>query len=278
MSSFSAGWLALREPADTRARSARLADAVAGALPQDRPVRVLDLGAGTGSNARYLASRLPLPQRWLLADRDEALLARARERIRCPVETVVADLARLDDQRDLFADCVLVTASALLDLVSGTWLREVLARCIEVRAAVLFALSYDGRIECLPEDAEDAAVRDLVNRHQLADKGFGPALGPQASDVAVRLLAGAGYEVLRESSDWVLTADDRELQRQLIEGWAEAARAIAPSESESITRWCARRTGHVSANRSRLVVGHEDVAAWPSRESRRSRPREGTNH
>src|SRR5262249_37166920 len=67
---FSAAWLTLREPADHAARSDRLARRAGAAIGTRRPVRIVDLGCGTGSNRRYLTTRLPLPQRWLLVDRD----------------------------------------------------------------------------------------------------------------------------------------------------------------------------------------------------------------
>jgi len=34
----------------------------------------------------------------------------------------------------------------------------------------------------------------------------------------------------------------------------------------TIARWRARRLAHVDAGRSRLVVGHDDLAAWLPRE------------
>src|SRR5690348_13019004 len=55
-------WLARREAADAAARSEDLLAAVLEALPSSRPLRVLDLGTGTGSNVRYLSARLPRPQ------------------------------------------------------------------------------------------------------------------------------------------------------------------------------------------------------------------------
>ena len=122
-----------------------------------------------------------------------------------------------------------MTASALLDLVSETWLQTVARHCREAGAAVLFALTYNGRSHCSPEEPEDDAIRELMNRHQRAnDKGFGPAAGPEAIECAARSFAAVGYHVRRESSDWVLPPYMRELQRQLIEGWAEAALEIAP--------------------------------------------------
>src|SRR5258707_14056108 len=82
MSAFTADWLALRESADSAARSVGLTTAAAARLPRDGVVRVLDLGTGTGSNARYLLDRLPPRQEWLLVDRDGALLAGVAPRMR----------------------------------------------------------------------------------------------------------------------------------------------------------------------------------------------------
>ena len=256
---FSADWLALRESADTAARSASLTEVLVSALPPTRPLRILDLGAGTGANARYLMDRLPPPQQWLLVDRDASLLARAAKRIPSAATRVI-DLNRLDE---VFVDCDLVTASALLDLVSESWLRALAERCAANRSVVLFALTYDGRIECAPADPDDALVRDLVNRHQRTDKGFGPALGPDAASVAARCFSGLGYQVRRERSDWVLTPESRELQEELIDGWARAAAEIEGARKETIDAWRTRRLALVAAGRSKLIVGHEDLAAWP---------------
>jgi glycosyltransferase involved in cell wall biosynthesis len=263
---FSADWLALREPADRAARSARLAQSVAALFAEDAPLSVVDLGAGTGANLRYLAWFLPPRQRWLLVDHDAALLAQAigADARSGKVEARPFDLNVIsgDEGRALFSGAGLVTASALLDLVSENWLRT-LAECgRESHSALLFALTYDGRIECAPGAPHDAAIRDLVNRHQRRDKGFGPALGPDATQVAVRVLHEAGYHVERDRSDWVLGPESEELQRQLVDGWARAAIEVEPAGRQTIEAWRTQRLEHVDQRRSRLVVGHEDLAAW----------------
>ena len=163
----------------------------------------------------------------------------------------------------MFAGRHLVTASALLDLVSAQWLDTLAARCRASGAAVLFALTYNGESGCSPVEPEDDFIRSLMNRHQNTDKGLGgPAAGPDAANCAERSFAAAGYQVLRDASNWLLPPDRRELQTLLIEGWAHAAVEIAPEHTSTIRSWLARRLAHVEAGRSRVIVGHDDLAAW----------------
>ena len=75
MSAFSPEWLALREGADARARDASLAGTLLATRPPGQPLRVVDLGSGSGANLRYLAPRLGHGQHWLLIDYDSAKAA-----------------------------------------------------------------------------------------------------------------------------------------------------------------------------------------------------------
>ena len=287
MGEFTAEWLALREPADAAARSQRLLQTVAARFAPETNLTVLDIGAGTGSNARYLAERLHPQQQWLLVDHDPSLLIDASQRLRAWGEarglvvsrdegawrvegeglavtfsTKLVDLAELSTASELFLDRRLVTASALLDLVSAQWVERLASECRVTGAAGLFALTYDGRIDCSPEEPGDGEIRQLVNEHQRHDKGFGPALGPTAGTVAAECFGALGYSVEREASDWHLEPDAGELQRQLIEGWSRAAVQMAPDRSAFVREWTDRRLAHVLDGHSRLVVGHEDLAVW----------------
>ncbi len=251
-------WLALREAADARSRSATLTDDLVAHLPGHRPLRALDLATGTGANIRYLGPRLPDPQQWRAVDRDATLLAQVPQH----VDTRCAELGTLDDAT-LFAGRHLVTASALLDLVSAEWLRALISRARELGAAVLFALSYDGRSSCWPTESEDDMIRELLNTHQRNNnKGFGQAAGPDAVPVAIAALEAAGYEVRHEPSDWDLLPDEAAIQRQLIMGWAQAATEVDERQGRVVRNWLARRLAHVDEGRSRIRVGHQDIAAW----------------
>ena len=257
MTSFTAEWLGLREPADAAARSEALAAGFA-----DHARRIVDLASGTGANIRYLAPRLRRATRWLAVDNDAQLLGALVPPAGASVSKLTLDLARALD--DLPLDrCDLVTASALLDLVSEPWLVRLAARCSESRAGVLFALTYDGRIEWSPREDADELVRGLINRHQLGDKGFGPALGPRAAAAAVAHFNAAGYEIRAAPSDWDLGPESPALQSALIEGWIAAAAEIAPGVAEALGDWARRRRAHVAAGASRVRLGHVDLGGRP---------------
>ena len=86
MNSFSADWLQLREPVDALSRAGSLAALTRSQLRPARPagerVQIVDLGAGTGSNLRYLAPFLGGSQDWLLVEQDGSLLGAMPERMR----------------------------------------------------------------------------------------------------------------------------------------------------------------------------------------------------
>ncbi|MDO8934091.1 MAG: class I SAM-dependent methyltransferase [Rhodocyclaceae bacterium] len=266
MSGFSADWLTLREPYDLQARNPTVLDAVAAVLEPLSPVRIVDLACGTGSTLRALGPLLPARQSWKLVDNDLGLLARIKATP--PAKDVAVTAIPLDLNRDLEAaldgPVDLVTTSALLDLVSDTWLDrlavEIAARAIPFYAA----LSYDGRIAFTPPDPLDTAINAAVNAHQRTDKGFGPALGPGAAAFAIARFEAVGYSVIHGTSDWVMEPDDFDIQTELLAGWASAAHDTGALSRTDTTAWLARRRESVAAGHASLHVGHVDFFATPS--------------
>jgi hypothetical protein len=263
--SFSAGWLTLREPYDRRARNGAVLEAVAGWAGQRSSVAAVDLACGLGSTLRAMTERLPKRQSWRLVDNDLSLLARAGDLARPPdrtVTTVPVDLSR-DLEAALDGPIELVTTSALLDLVSHEWLERLVTEAAARRLPVYAALNYDGLATLDPADELDSAVLDAVNQHQQSDKGFGPALGPEAAATAPSCFEALGYTVTQGASDWVFGAKDVEIQTEVLTGWAVAAREIGASSISEIIGWLARRRDHIAAGRSSMRVGHVDFFAQP---------------
>lgn len=285
---FAASWLALREPHDHAARSASLTRRLAeflrdrAAPSPDSPLRILDLACGTGSTLRYLSPRLDGFQAWTLVDNDARLLSALEQASASRPSTAAADAIRLaptwldlatDLERLPLAGVELVTASALLDLVSADWLGRLVAQaCARETAdgaagappALLLALSYDGAIRWEPAHPDDDWVTDFFNRHQRQDKGFGPALGPTAATEAARLLRQAGLSVMSAPSPWRLGRADVAIQREFLAGLAGAARSLV--ETADIARlqaWLLSRERWLAEGASAVVVGHQDILALP---------------
>jgi hypothetical protein len=288
VSDFSAEWLELREPFDAAARAAALVPELAVHVPRGTetvPLAVVDLGAGAGSNLRYLAPLLGGVQRWRLVDHDAKLLDAALGATDAWAKTLGATVRRTGSTLSIgsagfscFVECQrveltelhalelptggVVTAAALLDLVSHDWLEELAQRCRAARSAVALALTYDGRTTAKPSEPDDAAVLALFNRHQLYDKGFGPALGMRAAAAAEAAFEAHGYELRVAMSDWVIGPAAHAMQLALLDGWLGAALEIAPESRLALTSWQQRRSAHVHAGRSDLRVGHVDLVGW----------------
>lgn len=263
--SFSAAWLALREPYDVAARNRDVLAALADGTADRTAIAVVDLACGTGATRRAIADVLPARQSWRLVDNDLSLLARAHPDT-LPRDTIVMTTP-IDLDRDLEialdGPIDLVTTSAFLDLVSDEWLERFVVEVAVRRLPVYAALTYDGRVALDPVDSVDAAIVDALNRHQRTDKGFGPALGPDAVTAAIGRFERTGYTVAQGRSDWVFGPDDRTIQTEIITGWAAAAREIGGLPLDAIVDWVERRHRLVATGRSSMRVGHVDVFARP---------------
>jgi SAM-dependent methyltransferase len=273
---FSAEWLDRREPADHRSRNRKLEHMVARHFDGWRPVTVVDLGCGTGSNLRATAPLLGPEQHWTLVDLDRALLDAAATRLtdwadgsdwkdeqlvlfkgakRIAVEFRQADIAH-DLDAALGAGGNLVTASALFDLVSAEFIQRFAAAIAARKAAFYTVLTYDGDQRWTPEHDADAALVDAFHIHQMRDKGFGPAAGPDAPDVLAEAFSGAGYAVTEGDSAWRLGAGDEALVAELSRGFADAVEETGALDPATLAQ--CRTVTHTAA-----TVGHADTLALP---------------
>jgi hypothetical protein len=280
---FSEAWLTLREPADHAARSLSMPGQIRQWRESMDSINILDLGAGTGSNFRYLAPHLGHRQQWTLVDNDSRLLGTVQNvlekwasqkqisftssneqiciesasfsaNVNCQLNNIDHQMSALE-----FHSADLVTASALLDLTSAAWLDELAIQCLKYNCAALFALNYNGHIRWAPEFSSDEIVTDRLNQHQLQDKGFGPALGPKAVAYLARCLENGNRRLLTVDSNWNLTVNQSELQQVLINDWASATLTLGLKDQSIITQWQQARMSSIKQRKSALTVGHSDI-------------------
>ncbi|MEU5941107.1 class I SAM-dependent methyltransferase [Micromonospora sp. NPDC047548] len=261
-----ADWLALREPADAAARAGDLVDRVRARLAADRPLVVHDLGSGTGSMARWLAPRLPGRQHWVLYDRDAGLLDRARaappraaDGSPVRVETRRSDITRLTAADLAGAD--LVTASALLDMLTAEGIEAIVAACAGAGRPSLFTLSVVGRVRFDPPDPLDAELAAAFDAHQRRTVDGRTLLGPDAAAATVAAFRRHGVAVTVRSSPWRLGAGHAALTAEWFTGWCDAAVEQRPELAARTAGYARRRLAEAAAGRLTVTVGHDDLLA-----------------
>jgi len=259
-----AGWLALRERADAAARAAELVEPIRDRLPGGRPVTIYDLGAGTGGMTRWLAPQLPGPQQWILYDRDTALLDRAAtmqvsaaDGSPVTIAPRQCDITRLSSDDVAGAD--LITASALLDLLTADEIDRIVVAGAAVRCPTLFTLSVTGAVQLSPPDPLDEVIMDAFNAHQRRTVDGRRLLGPDAIDAAATAFGRFAATVRAGASPWRLGEDQRALISEWLRGWVGAAGEQQPDLAGPLIRYTERRLAEAATGRLNIVLHHQDL-------------------
>ncbi|MEE2693902.1 MAG: class I SAM-dependent methyltransferase [Pseudomonadota bacterium] len=289
MSEFSSSWLDIREGADARARNVDLVTALSTYVDELEEIHLMDLGAGTGGLFRYLAPRLGRHQTWQLVDCSSSLLEQVENRLTrwagqhelivrskvgmwyasnsvreyC-VDTEIWDLVSgfADFPTDPSAD--VITASAFIDLVSLSWIEQLVAFCRKAQTSFYGCLTYNGIIEWSPGHSCDRAFLQLLNNDQRRDKGMGPALGPEAFQVINNSFRSSGFVVKTGSSPWILDSNDCQLQKALLLQWVRLLGQKSGWPVWKINEWNEFRLAAIVEGKSQLKVGHQDIWVVPA--------------
>ncbi|MFF6779491.1 methyltransferase domain-containing protein [Streptomyces sp. NPDC012510] len=262
-------WLELREGADADARAVDLLDPLrirlANLPGRATALTVHDLGCGTGSMGRWLAPRLDGAQRWVLHDQDPNLLRLAVARAPraaadgspVTVTTRRGDIGRLT--ADDLEGASLVTASALLDVLTREEIEALAAACAGAGVPVLLTLSVVGRVDLVPAHPMDAEITEAFNAHQRASE----LLGPDAITVACEAFAQQGATVRVHPSPWQLDSRHTALVAEWLRGWVGAACEQRPELTERAEAYLGDRLRANAAGELRAVVHHSDLLALP---------------
>jgi hypothetical protein len=267
-------WLSLREPADAASRARDLVEELRRRLPASGRRVIHDLGGGTGAMGRWLAPLLPGPQHWVVHDRDADLLKVAAAELPGPaadgaaidVEARQTDITRLHPLE--LADASLITASALLDVLTEEELSGLVGVCVGAWCPALLTLTVVGRVDLTPADPLDRRVGAAFDAHQRRTTVRGRRLGPDAVTAALEEFGRLGTEAIVRPSPWRLGALDAELAAEWFAGWVGAACEQDPELATEADAYTRRRLAQARAGQLTVTVGHADLLVLPRRPRR----------
>jgi hypothetical protein len=70
--------------------------------------------------------------------------------------------------------------------------------------------------------------------------------------------------VVQGDADWMFAPQDREIQIEILSGWAAAARDTGEVPLVDVIGWLTRRRDLVASGLSSIRVGHVDLFAYPT--------------
>ena len=223
------GWRCGSRPTPRPARRDLVEPLGAHAAGDGRPV-IHDLGCGTGSMGRWLAPRLPGPQHWVLYDRDADLLAppsaiaRRGRRRRGGHRRDAAARHRRGCSPATWPARRLVTASALLDMLTADELERCVAACAGAGCPVLLTLSVVGRVELDAGRPAGRAHRCRLQRPPAPRDGGRPAARARTrSTAAAEAFGRLGAEVARPAEPVAARRRAGALAAEWLTGWVGAA-------------------------------------------------------
>ena len=220
-------YLKAKAAVDDDALNVRVYDALAQGIADmgDRPLRVIELGAGVGSTFRRLFSRgLLSGGEYVMVDHESESLAeasRAAEAIlgssdqaELAVDPVVADaVAYLQEQAEAGRLADVIIAQALVDLLNVSEFLEAAAKALRPGGLLYLPITPDGENVFEPITNAVLNARVVDSYHRTMDERRTPSGLPTGGRRAGRALLGeisqAGLEIAAAgSSNWVVYPQD----------------------------------------------------------------------
>jgi len=286
-------YLAAKKTVDDRALNAHVWDTLKRALPPP-PVRVLEVGAGTGTMVERMLERQFLTGAAFTAvDAEPDNIAEARRRLchwantmgweaatdsagrlaltqsdrRAVVDLICADVFEFVERRQSRRGWDLLIAHAILDLLDAPTALPLLLSCLRPGGLFYFTLNFDGATILQPaiDPALDAKIEALY--HRTMDGRITGGLRSGDSQTGRRLfghLRRAGAETLDAgSSDWVVfagvggyPADEAYFLHHIIHFIDGALRGHPELDPPTFAAWIAER--HAQIERGELVyIAHQ---------------------
>lgn len=272
MEKFTIQWLDAREPEDLASRCKSIIRTIDRHFCGFEQLNILDIGCGTGSTMRAVLPYLTSVQHWNFVDHNSELLDLARHRntkfIDNTPHTMKFQQQNLAENYDYICEKKhIVTASALLDLVSKDWLHGLVGKLNECSCSFYGAHTVSGMIEIVPGNKMDDEIFAAFHLHHQTDKGFGPALGQDANHCAKSAFENQGYVTHVSRYQWgtqnILTENRRDLYPQFVTGIADAVMETGLVNIANLQEWQSDRLSSFLNGIGEIRVVQEDLLAIP---------------
>ncbi|HQU51949.1 MAG TPA: hypothetical protein PK643_03005 [Saprospiraceae bacterium] len=222
--------------------------------------RIVDLGAGLGSNLRFWSKRINGAQDWTLVEIDESLIAQGSIWLEHLPDGVSARYMHKDFLTYLRQQPPpdLLLCNALLDVLTARQVVDLLDYVWANDLPLMSSINYSG-MEFFPGLPEDQRFIAAYEAHMEREQSTGYALG-RSLEPLLATISGP-YDVAMHASPWKVPAKDARMLTFLLDYMEQAVPEIISLEDlPSFRRWLQVRRHQVREGQLHAMVLHQD--AW----------------
>lgn len=289
---FNIDWLAERYRFDVAARSKAVEQACFQHFRQYDRLRIVDIGAGTGSNFLYLSPKFPQHQEWTFVELNTALLKAALDRIQRYAKlqgwsfdrngntmqfstgkqqvSIKSKHGSFLELRELvtLGNVDLVTANAVFDLLSLKLFEQFWRQLIKYKLPLLATINYLG-MAFAPQGERDDFFIKKYEAHMQREQRFGQSMGPDCVQQMQTVFKKQGVDYFSGNSTWQIGQQDTKMHQFLLQYLEEAVTELltSPEESASFAAWLANKKTLLAAQELELTVFHQDLFVAPEYEA-----------
>ena len=259
MHEFQNKWLNLRESIDRNSRNQKILYLINNFYKNNSHIKIIDLGSGTGSNYRFLKSRLSNNQYWSFVDISYQSTSFFKKNIKYSSKIKKTNFKIVDAINNLnkikFNEYNLVTGSAFLDILPNKWFKK-FHRLNADTEIVYFALNYDGNFKFLPKHKDDKKIVNIFNKDQKSDKGIGElAVGPNCTSI-IKKVFKTTHKTFVLDSTWDVNKN-YEFQTYFL----KFCKDIINKNKLNLDQWLEFRLRLIKEKNSRFILKNNDFLA-----------------
>ena len=282
-------WLAHRFACDAEARHPEIEHKFLSFFEQHQtPLKLVDVGSGTGANVRYYFDRIPHQQEWILVEQDARLRDDCRQSLAhfaeqrgydwqpqndtfqltdgqktATVTFVPGHIERIEQLVDLSQTDV-VTANAVFDLVPFEQFDALVGKLVQHDVCLLATLNYY-ETSFLPFSEHDHRFVGWYHMHMKRPQPMGIAMGADCSEEMLDLLAQHHMMIEQEGSQWHLKKNATTMHHYLLHfiEHAVAELNLSADEQQDVERWLEHKKKLCRERELEIIVDHSDIFAYP---------------